>query len=338
MLNQFFRMVGCAVLIAAVSAVPSWAQSEQGGPPGTVNYVEGEAWIGSTQLTSKSVRSAELSRGETLTTKTGKVELLLTPGVFLRVDDNSSVTMVSPDLADIDVTVDTGRAAVEALDIMKENDIRLGLDDVSTRLLDNGLYEFDAEHDRVFVFDGKAEVYLGNETVKLKGEHMVALDTMPLKAEKFDTRQYEDNFFRWCALRSGYLSEASVNTARSYVGDGPGWYGPGWYGPGWYWDPDFLAYTYLPADGVFYSPFGWGFYSPIEIYRSPFYFGAHFGRRHHRFDDFHYPYGHGVAPREGLHERGHRDRDEGGRAHEGSRGHGNGRFHGRGGFHGRHHR
>jgi hypothetical protein len=331
MLNQFLRIACCAVLIAGVSAVPSWAQGERGGPPGTVNYVEGEAWIGSTQLTSKSVRSTDLSRGETLTTKTGKVELLLTPGVFLRVDDNSSVTMVSPDLANIDVTVDTGRAAVEVLDIMKENDIRLGLGGVSTRLLHDGLYEFDADHHGILAFDGKAEVYAGNQKVKLKGEHMVALDVTPLQAKKFDTRKYEDNFFRWCALRSGYLSEASVNAARSYVGEGPGWYGPGWYGPGWYWDPDFLAYTYLPADGIFYSPFGWGFYSPIEVYQSPFYFGSHFGREHHRFDELHYPYGHGFEPREGFHEGGHE--------HRGGHFHGSGGFHGRsGGSHGRHRR
>jgi hypothetical protein len=31
----------------------------------------------------------------------------------------------------------------------------------------------------------------------------------------------------------------------------------------------------MPAGGIFYSPFGWGFYSPGLVYRAPFY-GGHF--------------------------------------------------------------
>lgn len=125
-----------------------------------------------------------------------------------------------------------------------------------------------------------------------------------LKAQGFDTRQYEDDFFRWNALRSGYLSEASADEARVYIGTGPGWYGPGWYGPGWYWDSGFLAYTFLPADGTFYSPFGWGFYSPIVVYRTPFFFFNYLGHQPHAFNDFHYPYGHGFEPPGGFHGGG----------------------------------
>jgi hypothetical protein len=55
--------------------------------PGTVNYVEGQASIDSHALNSKSIGSAELQPGQLLTTKKGKVEILLTPGVFLRVSN-----------------------------------------------------------------------------------------------------------------------------------------------------------------------------------------------------------------------------------------------------------
>jgi len=143
--------------------------------------------------------------------------------------------------------------------------------------------------------------------VKVKGEHLVALDTgAALKAQEFDTRQYEDDFFRWCALRSGYLSEASVNVARNDIGNGPGWYGPGWVGPGWYWDDGSFAYTYVPGDGIDYSPFGWGFYSPPLVYNSPYYYdGFHDRDEHHehRFEDFHRPYGHGFEPEGGFEGR-----------------------------------
>jgi hypothetical protein len=94
------------------------------------------------------------------------------------------------------------------------------------------------------------------------------------------------------------LAEADADSARLYVNGGAGWYGSGWY-----WDPDFEAYTFIPANGIFYSPFGWGFYSPIAIYGSPYFYGGFYGRPHH-FSDLHGPYGHGFEPRGGFHEGG----------------------------------
>ena len=78
-------------------------------------------------------------------------------------------------------------------------------------------------------------------------------------------------------------AEANVDGARilyaNYGGGGPFWgagfWGPGWGGGGWYWDPWFSAYTFMPGGGIFYGPFGWGFYSPGLVFRAPF-FGGHF--------------------------------------------------------------
>lgn len=85
-------------------------------------------------------------------------------------------------------------------------------------------------------------MFAGDLEVTLTSEHELSLNTNgKLTLQNFDTRQYEDDFFRWSALRSGYLSEASVDEARLYVGVGPGWYGPGWYGSGWYWNPNFFV-------------------------------------------------------------------------------------------------
>ena len=49
--------------------------------------------------------------------------------------------------------------------------------------------------------------------------------------------------------------------------------------PGWFWDPYFDAYTWMPWDGIFFSPFGWGFYSPGFAYAAPFYGGGFLRRR-----------------------------------------------------------
>jgi hypothetical protein len=304
MLNRAVFVFVMSFLLVMIGSVGASAQNTHQARPGSINYVEGKASIGAQALRPDSAGSAQLDRGQTLTTEAGKVEVLLTPGVFLRLADNSSVRMVSPDLVNTEVAIEKGRAAVEVLDIHKENNIRISLNDTSTKVLNKGLYEFDVSQNQVRVFKGKAEVYVGTQKVTLTSERELTLNIGgKLKAQNLDTRKYEDDFFRWSALRSGYLSEASADEARVYVGAGPGWYGPAWYGPGWYWDPNFLVFTFLPADGIFYSPFGWGFYSPIVVYRSPFFYGF-YGHGPHVFNELHYPYGHGFEPPGGFHGGG----------------------------------
>jgi hypothetical protein len=295
-----FIPVSCAFLIASLLPFAGWSQTQNSRPgqPGAINYVEGQSSIGNEQLGPNSAGSAQLQAGQTLNTQNGKVEILLVPGTFLRVDDNSSVKMINPGLADTEVEIEKGRAMVEGLDISKNNNIHVDEDGVKTKIVKNGLYGFDANEHTVRVFKGQAQVLENDKKVTLDKERELVLNTgAKPKAQNFDARKYEDDFFRWSALRSGYLSEASIDEASAYVNEGPGWFGLGWY-----WDPWFDCYTFIPGAGIFYSPFGWGFYSPIGVYRSPFYYGGYYGFGHpHRFGDFHYPYGHGIEPRGGFH-------------------------------------
>jgi FecR protein len=277
------RLKGIGVFIlAAMLSAPAWATNTDANTalPGTLNYVEGQAAIGGQNLDAQSIGSTELQPGQTLTTESGKAEVLLTPGVFLRVGDNSSVRMISPSLTRTEVAVDQGQAMVEVSEIYKDNDIRIMQGNASTRILKTGLYAFDANQNEVRVFDGQARVFEGDQETTVKGGHEVALNAPKLKARGFDKSDYEQSdLYRWSSLRSSYLAEANQNAARIYASNG--WYGPGWIGAGWYWDPWFSTYTFIPADGIFYSPFGWGFYSPLFVYRAPAFYGGgfyhHFG-------------------------------------------------------------
>jgi len=300
-LTKLIPIVSALLLTTFISGA-GWTQSQnqnqnsRPAQPGSINYVEGRASIGNQELSSSSIGSIQLQAEQSLNTQAGKVELLLVPGTFLRVDDDSSVKMLNPGLANTQVEIVKGRAMVEATDINKDNNIRVDENGVTTRILKNGLYSFDSNQQTIRVFKGKAELLVNDKKIDLGRERELLLNaSAKLKARDFDARNYEDDFFRWSALRSGYLSEASIDQARIYVNGGPGWSGPGWY-----WDPWFSCYTFVPGAGIFYSPFGWGFYSPFAVYRSPFFYGGYWGSPH-GFGEFHYPYGHGVEPRGGFH-------------------------------------
>jgi hypothetical protein len=267
------RAVG-GFFLAALLSSPAWGSVPP--QPGTVNYIEGQAAIGAQALTDKSIGSAALAAGKSLATENGRVEILLAPGIFLRVDHHSSVRMVSPGLADTIMTLEKGRAMVEVAEIRPENNIRIGLNNSSTQLLKVGLYDFDADRGLIRVFDGKAEVQIAGQHIEVQSGHQVALNvTGKMKEERLDKQAQMDDFYRWSSLRASYLAEANVDAARTYAG-GTG-YSPGlWSGDGWYWDSGFDAYTFIPDDGIFFDPFGWGFYSPWLAFGAP-YFGYGYG-------------------------------------------------------------
>jgi len=281
-----WKAAAASFFLAAILVVPALGANSgtHSALPGTVNYVEGQASIGKEMLDAQSVGSADLQTGQTLTTRNGKAEILLTPGVFLRLGSDSSLRMVSPNLTNTELALNRGQAMVEVDQIYKENDVRILQNGATAQLLKPGLYDFDATHQQVRVFEGRAMVEDGDRTVTVKGGHEVALNGEgKLKARSFDKNLAQsDDLYRWSSLRSNYLAEANVDAARVYVVNG--WYGPGWFGAGWYWSPWWGAYTFLPANGLLYSPFGWGFYSPLWVYRAPVLYG--YGHYVHSFNGY----------------------------------------------------
>ncbi len=221
--------------------------------PGTLNYIQGSATIDGQPVGQKAVGSATLTPGEVISTTQGRAEVLLTPGVYLRLGNESAVRMVNPDIANTVVAVDHGRADVEVDQLFKQNDIHVVENNVPVQLLKTGLYEFDADRGAVLVFSGEAAAPKGDgHWTLVKAHHdLNVAEGATMRPAEFDVNQQEQSgLYRWSSLRSDYLAEANQQIA--------GEYGAG-YAPGWYWDPWMWDYTFL-GPYPFYSPFGWGFY------------------------------------------------------------------------------
>jgi hypothetical protein len=149
-----------SMILGVLLSLPAWAStpSADQAVPGSLNYVEGQVSMNTTAVDAKSVGSAELQAGQPLTTEKGKAEILLTPGVFLRLGDHTSVRMISPSLTNTEVAIDKGHAMIEVAEIHPENDIAVSVNGATTRLLKTGLYDFDVTQNQLRVFDGKASV------------------------------------------------------------------------------------------------------------------------------------------------------------------------------------
>jgi hypothetical protein len=270
-------------LLLTLSLVTLFAPlyAQQGGNqarPGTVNYVEGSASIDGREVSAHSVGQAELQPGQYLSTANGKVEILLTPGVFLRLGNDTTVKMVTPNLTHTEILLERGRAEVEADQLYPQNTILIDQKGGQTQILKNGLYEFNADNNTVRTFDGKAAVYPGDnlqaniKPIDVKGGKLLVLANEAVRPASFDKDRSQDDLYRWSSLRSQYLGEANIDLASEYAGYGPGYA----YAPGWFWDPAFYGYTWLPGGGPFWSPFGFGFYSPYYIRGGGFVYGRGF--------------------------------------------------------------
>lgn len=229
------------------------APSNQQPLPGTLNYLEGVAYLDGQQLTQQSVGSVAMQAGEELRTSEGRVEILLNPGVYLRVGHNSAVKMLSPELTPTVVELEHGHAGVEVDQLFRENTLQVIDNGVTTQMVKTGYYEFNANSPMARVFKGQAEVeYQHRQWQEVKGLHQMALfPGEHAKTRKFTPDLAEDQLLAWSKLRSENLAEANNQIASEYYGAG--------YAPGWYPDPWYPGFTYLGMN-PFYSPFGWGFY------------------------------------------------------------------------------
>jgi FecR protein len=263
------------VLAAGVLLSTGLLASAQGNggmaQPGTVNYVEGQASIDGNTIPNGSSRSVVVAAGQTLSTAMGsKAEMLLMPGVVLRLGDNSAVQMVAPSLTNTQVDLVHGAAMVEVDQISPESRLAVSDHGANVRLEKNGLYSFNADQPMVAVYDGKAVVQMGDQTAEVgKGRELMLQSAGKLKTQSFDRNQQGD-LYAWSKVRSQYMSEANTYSAQTLFVDYPGW----WYGAGWYWNPYFATWAFMPGAGYLYSPFGFGFFAPGYAHFGHGYYGG----------------------------------------------------------------
>lgn len=251
---------GCVLLVAIFGVSPAWAQQAISARSGMIHYVEGDVAINGGAIHPKFAEFPEIKNGELLSTHDGRAEVLLTPGVFLRLAENSSVRMLSNSLADTRLEMVSGSALIEAGELLPDNTITFEMDGARIGIPKRGLYRIDAAEHRLSVFDGQALISSDAGKMRAKKGQLVALDSGALSPSKFDVKN-TDPFYRWSGRRAQYIAAANVASARVAANsDYRSSFGGG--ASAWNWNPWFGMYTYVPASGIYWSPFGPAFYSP----------------------------------------------------------------------------
>ncbi len=261
-------------LLITVLAVGASGQAVISTHSGVVHYFEGAVTLNGDQLQPQLGKFASMASGSELSTAQGRAEVLLTPGIFLRLDQNSSIRMVSNSLADTRVELLSGSAMVEAGQPEPGTSATLSYKDWRVRFVQDGVYRLDSEPARLWVREGTAELHdpaTGNNVTVDAG---MDLPLGPVLLADKSTGEPHDALSNWSGGRSQSISAdnaiaaniqdpATMNTdadGGAYASLGPGVMAIDPNGP--------YAFTQFPMLGL--SPYIAG-YGSLYPYQPGFY-------------------------------------------------------------------
>jgi hypothetical protein len=196
---------------------------------GLVNYVEGQ--------TNVSLHQQVLAGAPIQTGPQSHAEILLNPGSFLRLDQNTSVVLDSVELTNIELRVVAGTALIESVTLDKQTPIRVNTGNLRTAILSPGVYVFSG--DTASVIDGKLQTADSSVTVK-KGHEVTAVGDRYEKGPLNALTQFAA-LEQWSQQRSLELARANAAVAgnqagfNSYTNSG-----------GWIYSPLLAGFTFLP--------------------------------------------------------------------------------------------
>jgi hypothetical protein len=242
-------------LFFVVSA--AMAQNAISAKAGLVHYAEGDVIVAGRPVEKKVGVFTTMRAGETMSTAEGRAEVLMSPGVFVRVSENTTFKLVNAELSDVRLELASGVLIVEAADSIKENKLTITANGATLSPRKDGVFTVDASEGSVRLWNGELSVGQDGRETLLKGGRQLAL-TAGASPEKFDADS-TDALYRWAKRRSSYIALANVSGARQndrWMNQGMG---------SWYWNPYFNMYTYIPSRGVWNSPFGFRYFSPGAV-------------------------------------------------------------------------
>jgi hypothetical protein len=143
--------------VVTVLAPPAGAQSVISTRSGVIHFFEGTVYLAGEPLEPHFGKFPTMAQGAELRTAQGRAEVLLTPGVFLRLGENSAIRLVANDLADTRVEMLTGSAIVDSGEPVSGTSVTLGYKHWKMHFLQKGVYRFDSDPPRLRVQQGEAE-------------------------------------------------------------------------------------------------------------------------------------------------------------------------------------
>ena len=225
---------------------------------GLLNHLEGNALLNGYQIMLKPGEFPQMKEGDTFQTDAGHQEVLLGPGVFLRLGENSRFRLVSALLTDTRVDFQAGSAVIECASQPEHAHLAFTFQKATVSILKDGVYRLDSDPGQLEVYAGEARVLQGEQTQTVGKDRRLVLDGVSAPG-RFDD-QTGDALYQWAKRRSEYLAAANVSAAAVYVYQR----GVSYASSAWVWNPSYKVYTLLPPSGKWRNFWGFEYHSPAS--------------------------------------------------------------------------
>ncbi len=182
-------------------------QSVRSTHSGLLYFFDGKVFIGEEQLQQRFGRFPEVGEGFVLRTELGRAEVLLTPGVSLRVDENSAFRMLSGSLSDTRIELLRGSAIVEVNHEAANPPDTVIYKTWQIRVQQDSIARIESEPAQLRVLSGTTTVSTdgGSEPVTVRRGEVLPLASV-LVTEPAATPA-DDAFNVWAMNRSSVVSE-----------------------------------------------------------------------------------------------------------------------------------
>jgi hypothetical protein len=192
---------------------PGLGQEVLSARSGVVHFFQGSVLLDDQVIDRKFGSFPSMKEGSTLRTEKGRVEILLTPGVFLRLDEKSSIRMVSTSLVDTQVEFLSGSAILDSVDAPVSNSVLVSYKDFQVRFPKQGVYRFDSATEVLQAYSGETEVKHEGKTFKVDTSHLYFF--FPgVETEKIGEGAF-DEFYDWARDRNDIVSAQNQAAAQS---------------------------------------------------------------------------------------------------------------------------
>jgi hypothetical protein len=254
-------LVACAVAARAQDREYRLVSARAGG----VNFVSGEVKFrrAGHEAWQQLATTDDLRGGDTVSTGAdGRAEILLNPGSYLRLGENSEFELTDDALNSLRLRLSKGSALVEA-SVYDEGAFAITFDTPQTQIsiARSGVYRVNALASTTEVFVRKGSALVGRERTLLKEGKIARVGSGgAVEVAKFNKNE-KDALDVWSKQRAEELAQLnrklqvrSVNTALARMS----WDNFGWgSNPSglWLWSASSRCYTYLPFLG-WISPYG----------------------------------------------------------------------------------
>jgi hypothetical protein len=264
------RLVATQIVALALAAgLPASGQSVVSTHSGLVYFFVGSVFLGNQLLEQKFGRFPEVGEGVELHTAIGRVEVLLTPGVSLRLDQNTSIRMLSTSFADTRVELLSGSVILEATEKVQDTSVKLVYKNWQVQVPKEGACRIDTESPQVRAYKGQVTVGVDGNKEPQTVEEGEVLPLAAVLVPAPSTNPPIDDFKDWAMNRSQAIS--ADNTVAAGIVDDPDQMDTG--------SLAFGGYSYFPMTGALApgigTPYGLSFWSPFQSTLSSMYIPAY---------------------------------------------------------------